>query len=404
MTPTWDRLWTNANLVTLRGEEGWGVVERGAIAVSGDRIGWVGPMDAFEDAAEETIDLGGLWVTPGLIDCHTHLVYAGDRSREFEMKLGGAKYEDIARAGGGILSTVKATRAASEAQLTELAARRLECLADDGATTVEVKSGYGLDLENELKQLRAARAAGALANVRVTTTLLGAHALPPEYAGDRAGYLNLVCDEMIPTAAAEGLADAVDAFCETIAFTPAETARVFEAATRHGLRVKLHADQLADTGGASLAAAHGALSADHLEYTGEAGLKAMAAAGTVAVLLPGAFYMLRETRKPPVEAMQRLGVTMALASDHNPGTSPLLSLTLTMNLACVLFGLTPAEALRGLTVNGARALGVGEDRGRLAVGQRADLAIWDIGGPAELCYRVGERLCVGRVLDGEPVS
>ena len=334
------------------------------------------------------IDGAGGWLTPGLIDCHTHLVFGGDRAGEFEQRLQGVSYEEIARAGGGIASTVAATRAASAAELRAAAQARLAALRAEGVTTVEIKSGYGLDRATEIRMLEVARALGETPGIEVRTSYLGAHALPREYASDRAGYLDLVCERVLPEIAARGLADAVDAFCEGIAFQPDEVARVFRAAQRHGLPVKLHADQLSDLGGAALAARFGALSADHLEYASEAGVAAMAAAGTVAVLLPGAFYTLRETRQPPVEALRRHGVAIAIATDCNPGSSPLTSLLAALNLACTLFRLTPEEALAGVTRNAARALGLG-DRGTLAQGQRADLALWEIGRPAELSYWFG---------------
>ena len=389
----WDRLWTNVNLATMEeGGDPYGAIRDGAIAVAGDHIAWVGAMaDLPAIDAMETIDGDGRWLTPGLIDCHTHIVHGGNRVREFEMRLNGATYEEIARAGGGIVSTVAATRSASEDELVASGRRRIESLLAEGVTTIEIKSGYGLDTETELKMLRAARRLGRELPVDVRTTFLGAHAVPREFADDRAAYLDLVCDDMLPRAAAEGLVDAVDAFCETIAFTPDETARVFEAAARLGLPVKLHADQLNDTGGAALAARFNALSADHLEHVSETGVAAMAAAGVTAVLLPGAFYFLRDTHKPPVDLLRRYRVPMALATDSNPGTSPTRSLLLMLNMACTLFRLTPEEALAGVTRNGARALGLEKDRGTLAPGKRADFVLWDIGEPAELCYTIGGR-------------
>jgi imidazolonepropionase len=341
---------------------------------------------------------GGV-MTPGLVDCHTHLVFGGDRADEFARRLEGASYAEIAGAGGGILGTVRATRAASEAALLAAALPRLAALVADGATTVEIKSGYGLTLADELKMLRVARRLGKTLPVRVVTTLLGAHALPPEYRDDDA-YIRLVCEEMIPAAAAEGLADAVDVFCEGIAFSPAQCARVFEAAARHGLPVKAHAEQLSTLGGAALAARYGALSADHLEYLDEAGVGALAAAGTVATLLPGAFLTLRETQLPPIEALRRHGVPIAVATDANPGSSPLFMPTLMLNLACTLFRLTPREALAGMTAHGARALGL-MDTGRIAEGLRADLCVWDIARPDELAYAVQPGRLRQRVFDGE---
>jgi imidazolonepropionase len=369
---------------------GLGVVERGAVASLEGRIAWVGPeADAPAFEARRTLDCEGRWITPGLIDPHTHLVFGGDRAHEFELRLAGASYEEIARAGGGIVSTMAATRAATEDELIAQALPRLDALIAEGVTTVEIKSGYGLSLADERKSLRAARRLGELRPVAVTTTFLGAHALPPEFKGDPDGYVDLVCREMIPAVAAEGLADAVDAFCEGIGFTPAQTRRVFEAATAHGLPVKLHAEQLSNLHGAALAAECGALSADHLEHLDEAGIAAMARAGTVATLLPGAYYFVRETRLPPIEALRAAGVPMALATDCNPGTSPLTSLLLTMNMGATLFRLTVDECLAGVTREAARALGRLRDTGTLEAGKACDLAIWDIERPAELVYRMG---------------
>jgi imidazolonepropionase len=388
----WDAIWTEGRLATMAGAAPYGAVEDGAIAVEGGRIAWVGPAAELPgrpgDLARECHGLGGRWVTPGLVDCHTHLVYGGDRAREFELRLEGASYEEIARAGGGIVSTVAATRAASETELFEAARRRLSALLAEGVTTIEIKSGYGLDLETELKQLRVARRLGEALPVTVRTTFLGAHAAPPEYAGRADDYIAAVA-AMMPEVADSGLADAVDAFCETIAFSPDQTARVFEAAAENGLPVKLHTDQLSDLGGAALAARFGALSADHLEYTNEDGIAAMAAAGTVAVLLPGAFYFLRETKVPPVEGLRAAGVPIALATDSNPGSAPLTSLLLMLNMGCTLFRMTPEEALAGVTKNGARALGLAESHGTLEAGKAADFAIWEIERPAELAYRIG---------------
>jgi imidazolonepropionase len=388
--PTWDSLCTNVNLATMtEGRAPYGAIENGALAIQDGRIAWLGPASELPHRdAGEVIDGGGGWLTPGLIDCHTHLVFAGDRSGEFEQRLTGVSYEEIARSGGGIARTVAATRQASHAELEAAAARRLACLLAEGVTTVEIKSGYGLDRATEIKMLEVARQLGETHPVDVRTTFLGAHALPKEYADDRAGYLDLVCTQVLPEVAERGLADAVDAFCEGIAFSPDEVARVFETARALGLPVKLHADQLSDLGGAALAARFGALSADHLEYTSEAGVQAMAAAGTVAVLLPGAFYTLRERQKPPIELFRDHGVPMALATDCNPGSSPVTSLLAILNLGCNLFGLTPEEALAGVTRHAAPALGL-DDRGTLAVGQRADLALWRIHRPAELCYWLG---------------
>ena len=388
MSEMWDSLWINLRLATMvPGAVAYGAIEDGAIAIRDGRIAWVGPRaDLPTGAARETHDGGDRWATPGLVDCHTHLVFGGDRALEFEMRLGGATYEQIAQAGGGIRSTVAATRASSLEALLASARPRLMALAREGVTTAEIKSGYGLDIETELRQLRAARRLGAEGPVRVATTFLGAHALPNEFQGRQSDYVDLVAGPMLDAVAAEGLADAVDCFAERIAFTPEETARLFTAARARGLAVKLHADQLSDQGGAALAARFGALSADHLEYTSEAGAAAMAVAGTVAVLLPGAFYFLRETKLPPVDALRRHGVAIALATDANPGSSPLLSPLLVMNMAATLFRLTPEEALAGLTRNGARALGLQDRLGTLEIGKVADVALWDIERPAELVY------------------
>jgi imidazolonepropionase len=388
----WDAIWTGGRLATMSGSAPYGAVEDGVIAVEGGRIAWVGRTAELpgrpEGLARDHHVLDGRWVTPGLVDCHTHLVYGGDRAREFELRLEGASYEEIARSGGGIVSTVAATRAADEDTLFEAARRRLSALLAEGVTTVEIKSGYGLDLETELKQLRVARRLGEMLPVTVKTTFLGAHAAPPEFAERTDDYISAVAAWM-PEVADSGLADAVDAFCETIAFSPAQTARVFEAAVEAGLPVKLHADQLSDLGGAALAARFAALSADHLEYTSEDGIAAMAAAGTVAVLLPGAFYFLRETRLPPVEDLRAAGVPIALATDSNPGSAPLTSLLTVLNMACTLFRLTPEEALAGITKNAARALGIGASHGTLETGKDADFAIWEVERPAELAYRIG---------------
>ena len=373
-----------------------------AVLVAEGRIARLCPDGALRAAdAAGAIDMGrGDVMTPGLIDCHTHLVFGGNRADEFALRLEGASYAGIARAGGGILGTVRATRAASEAALHAAALPRLAALVADGATTVEIKSGYGLTLADELKMLRVARRLGETLPVRVVTTLLGAHALPPEYRDDADAYIRLVCEDMIPAAAAEGLADAVDVFCEAIAFSPAQCARVFDAAARHGLAVKAHAEQLSSLGGAALAARYGALSADHLEHLDEAGVAALAEAGTVATLLPGAFLTLRETQLPPVEALRRHGVPIAVATDANPGSSPLFMPTLMLNLACTLFRLTPREALAGMTANGARALGL-TDTGRIAEGLRADVCVWDIARPDELAYAVQPGRLRQRIFDGE---
>ena len=379
-------LLANARVATLRGGR-YSLIERATVCAEQGRIVWVRAADEVGDVAGERLDVRGALVTPGLIDCHTHLVYAGQRARDFAMRQEGMSYAQIAAAGGGIAATGKATRAGGNAELRAAAATRLESLASEGVTTVEIKSGYGLELETELRCLRIAMSLAADHPVSITTTLLGAHAIPPEFATRPDAYVDEVCERMIPRVAREGLAGAVDAFCETIAFTPGQVRRVFEAARREGLRVKLHADQLSDGGGARLAAEFGALSADHLEYAGEDGVAALAAAGTVAVLLPGAYYFLRETRAPPVDLLRRHGVPMAVATDCNPGTSPCTSILTMMNMACTLFGLTPEEALAGATCHAARALGFA-DRGTIEPGLRADLAVWEVGHPDELAWRI----------------
>jgi imidazolonepropionase len=399
------RIWRNARLATLaEAATGLGIVENGAIAARDGRIVFAGPEadmpQALRDGAD-LIDCEGRWITPGLIDCHTHLVHAGNRANEFEMRLAGASYEEVARAGGGIVSSVKALRAASQSDLVAQTLPRLDALVSEGVTTVEVKSGYGLDLDNEAKSLRAARLLAELRPVTVRTTFLGAHALPPEANGDKDAYIDLVAGPMLDRIAAEGLADAVDGFCEGIAFSTAQITRVFDAARAKGLPVKLHADQLSNLGGAALAAHYGALSADHLEYTDDAGAAAMAAAGTVAVILPGAFYFIRETKKPPVELFRRHGVRMAVATDNNPGTSPLTSLLLTMNMAATLFAMTVEECLAGTTREAARALGLLTETGTLEKGKWADLAIWDIESPAELVYRMGFNPLHARIWRGK---
>ena len=378
-------LWRNGRLATLTGDQPWGWIEDGALVTEGERLLWVGETEqipSLDFDAEH--DLGGAVVTPGLIDCHTHLVYGGQRAREFELRLQGAGYEEIARAGGGIRSTVAATREAGENELLALAQRRLDALLAEGVTTIEIKSGYGLSLESEARSLRVAR---RLRGADVRCTYLGAHALPPEFQGRQDDYVEAVCDWM-GRLQAQGLVDAVDAFCEGIGFTPAQTRRVFDTARRLGLPVKLHAEQLSDQGGTQLACEYQALSCDHLEYLSAEGVAALAASGTVATLLPGAYYFLRETKLPPVAALREAGVPMAISTDHNPGTSPTLSLLLMLNMACTLFRLTPEEALRGVTVNAARALGMA-DRGQLAAGQRADFCAWDITHPNELAYYFG---------------
>ncbi|RUV75389.1 MAG: imidazolonepropionase [Mesorhizobium sp.] len=387
------RLWRNARLATMaESAAGLGIVEDGAIAARDGRIVYAGPeadMPAALGQAAESIDCEGRWITPGLIDCHTHLVHAGNRANEFEMRLAGATYEEVTRAGGGIVSSVKALRAASEHELVVQSVPRLNALIAEGLTTIEIKSGYGLDLENEKKSLRAARLLGEHRAVTVRTSFLGAHALPPEAKGDKDAFIDLVAKEILPAVAAEGLTDAVDGFCEGIAFSPEQISRVFDAAKALSLPVKLHADQLSNLHGAELAARYGALSADHLEYTDGAGAAAMARAGTVATILPGAYYFIRETKKPPIGLFRQNGVKIAVATDCNPGTSPLTSLLLTMNMAATLFGLTVDECLAGVTREAARALGLLGKTGTLEAGKSADLAIWDIDRPAELVYRMG---------------
>jgi imidazolonepropionase len=394
-------LLTNVRLATMTGD-GYGLIDDGALVIDGERIVYAGPRSGAP-ACDDVIDERGLLVTPGLIDPHTHLVYGGNRAAEWEARLNGADYAAIAKQGGGILSTVRATRAASDEQLLRSGRGRLEALWVYGVTTVEIKSGYGLDVATELRLLRIARRLGELLPITVRTTFLGAHAIPPEYAGDADAYVTMLCDELLPRVAAEGLADAVDAFCETIAFSPAQTERVFDRARELGLPVKLHADQLTDGGGAALAARYGALSADHLEYTSEAGVAALAAAGTVAIVLPGAYYFLRETQPPPLAALRAHGVPIAIATDCNPGTSPLVSLPLAMNFACTLLRMTPLEAWRGVTVNAARALGL-DDRGVLAPGMRADLALWNVREPAEVAYALGANRCITTYAGGQRIS
>ncbi len=396
-----DTVWRNARLATMANGD-LGIVEQGAVACVGGIIAYAGPADdapAFD--AARSIDCEQRWITPGLIDCHTHLVFAGDRAREFELRLAGASYEEIARAGGGILSTMKATRAASHDELIAGALPRLDALIAEGVTTVEVKSGYGLTIQSERAMLRAARQLAGERQVEVVTTFLGAHALPPEFAGDPDGYITLVCDVMLPMVAEEGLADAVDVFCEGIGFSADQTSRVFAAAAACGLPMKVHAEQLSNQQGAALAARHHALSADHLEHVDAAGIAAMAASGTVATLLPGAFYFTRETMLPPVAALRDARVPIAIATDCNPGTSPLTSPLLAMNMAATLFRLTVDECLRGMTVNAARALGRQAEIGTLEAGKRCDLAIWNVGHPAELVYRMGFNPLHARIWSGQ---
>jgi imidazolonepropionase len=397
----WDRLLVDCNIATMDPARpgAFGAIENGAVGILDGRIVGVGRRTELAGYQARSVEpLGGAWVTPGLIDCHTHLVFGGNRAHEFEQRLEGATYEEIARAGGGIASSVRATRAASLEELVEQARPRLRALMAGGVTTVEIKSGYGLDITTELRMIEAAQALGASETVRVVPTLLALHALPPEHG--RRDYLDLVVGDLLPRAAELGVG-AVDAYCEGIAFTPVEVRRLFDAAREHGLAVKIHAEQLSNTGGAALAAEFGALSADHLEHADERAIAAMAAAQMVAVLLPGAFYALRETRKPPVELLRRHGVPMAIATDCNPGTSPVLSATLMLSMACTLFGLTPEEAIAGMTVHAAKALGVEAEAGTVTVGKTADLCVWRVSRPAELCYWVGLPGPETRIVAGE---
>ncbi len=393
--PEWDALWLNVRLATLADGQGFGEIQDAAIAVRHGQIAWLGRRSdlpaGYRTAVEHDGD--GCWLTPGLIDCHTHIVYAGNRSAEFEARLNGASYAEIARQGGGILSTVRATRSATSAELFSASLPRVDDLLAEGVTTIEIKSGYGLDLVNEAKMLRVARRIGRELPLRVRTSFLGAHALPPEFSGQADAYIEMLCREMLPALVAEGLVDAVDVFCEQIGFTPAQTEQLFIAAQQAGLPVKLHAEQLSDQGGAQLVARYQGLSADHLEYLSRAGIAAMASAGTVAVLLPGAFYFLRETRVPPIDALRSAGVPIAVATDCNPGTSPLTSLLSALNFSCTLFRLTPLEALQGVTLNAARALGLAAQTGSLEVGKRADFGLWKIERPADLAYGIGHNPC-----------
>ncbi len=393
-----EQRWKNARLATMADGD-LGLIDAGVVDAKDGRIVYAGPADGAPTAAGTVHDCKGRLITPGLIDCHTHLVHGGNRANEWAMRLAGASYEEIARAGGGIVSTMRATREASETDLVESALPRLDALIAEGVTTIEIKSGYGLSTDDELKMLRAARALAGQRDIRVEPTFLGAHALPPEYKGDSDAYIDLVVGEMIPTAAP--LATAVDAFCEGIGFSPAQCARVFAAAQAHGLAVKLHAEQLSALHGSALAALHGALSADHLEHATDDDVRAMAAAGTVAVLLPGAYYFMRETQLPPIDAMRRHGTRIALATDCNPGTSPTTSLLLMLNMGATLFGLTVVEALRGVTVHAAAALGLDAEIGTIEPGKACDLAIWDVTDPAELVYRIGFNPLHQRIKDGQ---
>ena len=398
-----DTLWRNAQLVTVAsGASGLGLIEKGAVACKDGLIVYAGPeadMPALN--AADIKDCEGRLITPGFVDCHTHLVYGGDRAQEFQMRLSGASYEEISRAGGGIVSSMRATRAASDEELVKASLRRLDHLIAEGVTTIEIKSGYGLDLDSEMKSLRVARSLEKQRNIRVLTTFLGAHAMPPEAGGDKDLYISQICEMMLPALVAAGLVDAVDVFCEGIAFSPAQTRRVFDHAKMLGLPVKLHADQLSNLHGAALAAKYHALSADHLEFTDDEGAKALARSGTVAVLLPGAFYMLRETQSPPVASLRKHGAHIAIATDSNPGTSPLTSLLTAMNMAATLFRLTVDECIAGVTREAARALGLLNEIGTLEAGKCCDLAIWDIERPAELVYRIGFNPLHSRVRSGQ---
>ncbi|ARD44688.1 imidazolonepropionase [Colwellia sp. PAMC 21821] len=392
-TQTWQTLWTNVNLATMtEGATGYASIENGAIAIANGKIAWLGTkaeLPSFDEKKVQVIDGKGAWLTPGLVDCHTHIVYGGNRANEFEMRLEGKSYEEIANAGGGIVSTVKATRAASETELFNSALKRLTTLHQQGVTTIEIKSGYGLDTDNEIKMLNVAKKLGHTLPVTVLKTFLGAHALPVEYKDRADAYIDLVCEEMIPKISAKNLADAVDVFCEGIGFSLAQTEKVFSAAKAHNLPIKVHAEQLSNLGGTELAAKYQALSSDHIEFLDEAGIKAMKEADMTAVLLPGAFYFLRETQLPPMELLRKHGVSMAIATDSNPGSSPISSLQLMLNMACTFFRLTPAEALAGVTCHGAKTLGLAKSKGQLAIGFDADIACWDIEQPAELCYQFG---------------
>lgn len=403
--PGWDSLWVNARIATMADTQTpCGETVKAALAVSDGRVAWLGAETELpaepERCAQVIHDAGNRWITPGLIDCHTHLIFAGDRSHEFEQRLTGVSYAEIAAAGGGINATVRATRAASRSSLREAAIERVMRLAAEGVTTIEIKSGYGLDIASEKRCLEVAREIGAALPAQIVTTFLGAHSVPEEFAGDSDRYVEMICTEMLPEVAAANLADAVDAYCETLAFSAEQVTRVFEAAAMHGLPVKIHADQFSDSGGAALAARFGALSADHLEYANQQGINAMAAANTTAVLLPGAFYFLGEKQAPPVQRLREAGVAIALGTDLNPGSSPCYSLLSILNLGCVLFGLTPDEALAGVTRNAARALGL-EDRGTLEVGKRADFVLWNIAHPRDLSCRLGVNPCHAVVVAGD---
>ena len=384
-------LFRNAQIATMTPGKSYGLIENGAVVISADRIKWVGAEKELPDefAGLQGKNLEGRLITPALIDCHTHLVYGGSRATEFELRLNGASYEEIARNGGGILSTVTATRNASENELLAQSLPRLDALLSEGVATIEIKSGYGLDIETEIKMLRVARQLGKERSVRVKTSFLGVHAIPPEFSGKADAYIDFVCEEVLPAVHYENLADAVDGFCENIAFSPKQISRVFEKAKSFGLPVKLHAEQLSNLGGATLAAKYGALSADHLEFLDQTGVEVMGESGTVAVLLPGAFYTLRETQLPPLDSLRKAEVPIAIATDCNPGSSPLTSILLCMNMSCTLFRMTPEEALCGVTIIAAQALGIGDEVGTIEVGKKAELAVWNVDHPAELAYRVG---------------
>ena len=388
---TFSTLFRNAQIATMTAGKSYGLIENGAVVISADRIKWVGAEKELPDefAGLQGKNLEGRLVTPALIDCHTHLVYGGSRATEFELRLNGASYEEIARNGGGILSTVTATRNASEDELLAQSLPRLDALLSEGVATIEIKSGYGLDIETEIKMLRVARQLGKERSVRVKTSFLGAHAIPPEFSGKADAYIDFVCEEVLPAVHYENLADAVDGFCENIAFSPNQISRVFEKAKSFGLPVKLHAEQLSNLGGATLAAKYGALSADHLEFLDQTGVEVMGESGTVAVLLPGAFYTLRETQLPPLDSLRKAEVPIAIATDCNPGSSPLTSILLCMNMSCTLFRMTPEEALCGVTIVAAQALGIGDEVGTIEVGKKAELAVWNVDQPAELAYRAG---------------
>jgi imidazolonepropionase len=401
----WDRVWVGADLATME-DAGIGHVRDGALAVKDGRIAWVGTrqqLGAMQWSATTVTEARGLWITPGLVECHTHLVHGGDRSNEFAARLQGATYEEIARAGGGIVSTMRATRTATDEELLAQSLPRAQALVNEGVTTLEIKSGYGLDLANEMKMLRVAKQVGETLGISVVKTFLGAHALPPEFANRQDDYVRHVCDDMLPAVAAERLADAADVFCERIAFTREQTRRVFERARSLGLSLRLHADQLSDGGGGELAAECGALSADHLEHASLQSMQRMAQQGVVAGILPAAFYYLRETKLPPIEQLRELGVSMAVSTDCNPGTAPIASLLLAMNMACVLFRMNANEVLRGVTVNAAKALGLDHDRGALRVGMRADLAVWQLRHAEQLCAEVGVHRPVETLLAGAPL-